>query len=95
MFKTSEPDDGGIPHGDPALEPIHGVDFDTWVSLEAGIRRDDVPQPDRDADAQTYGVPAGAWPAVAAGWAQRRSTDYRMAQRAGTHIEWQASRLRP
>ena len=94
MFKTAEPDDGGIPPGDPALEPIHGVDFDTWVAVEAGIRRDDVPQPARDAYAQSYGVAPGVWPAAASGWAHRRSTDHRMAQRAGTHIEWLASRPR-
>ena len=82
-----EMSDGGIPPGDPVLEPVEGVTFDVWISVTAAMIRSDVPPASRDEFAGRWGVPSGRWEAVNSVWHQRRSTDWRMAERAGTHQE--------
>ncbi len=77
--------DGGIPPGDPVLEPVEGVTFDVWISVSAAMIRLDVPPVSRDEFAQRWGVPPGRWEAVSSVWQDRRATDFRMAERAGTH----------
>ena len=79
--------DGGIPPGDPVLEPVEGVTFDVWISATAAMIRENVPPASRDEFAQRWGMPPGRWEAVNSVWHQRRCTDYRMAERAGTHQE--------
>ena len=87
MRGPAEMSDGGIPPGDPALEPVEGVGFDTWVTIRAETIRTSVPPADRDALAQRWKVPAGRWQAIDAAWQQRRMSDWRLAERAGTHEE--------
>ena len=87
MRGPAELSDGGIAPGDPALEPVEGVGFDTWVTIRAEIIRTSVPTADRDALAQRWDVPAGRWQAIDTAWQQRRMSDWRLAQRAGTHEE--------
>jgi hypothetical protein len=79
--------DGGIAPGDPVLEPVEGVTFDVWIAVSAAVIRLDVPRASRDELAQRWGVPSGRWEAIDAVWQQRRSADFRMAERAGTHQE--------
>ena len=79
--------DGGIPPGDPLLEPIEGVTFDVWIAVCAAVIRLNVPPAARDELAQKWGVPPGRWEAINSVWEHRKSTDWRMVERAGTHQE--------
>ena len=73
-------DDGG---------EVEGVDFATWVAVEAGLVRDRVKPADYDAYAAGHGVPAGEWQAVQSGWQQRMMRDPRLGARFGA--EYQAA----
>ena len=71
------------------LGDIAGVDFATWVAVEAGLVRERVKPADHDAYAERHGVPAGAWPAARSGWQGRMMSDPRIGARFGG--EYQAA----
>ena len=75
------------PAADPDLDPIEGVSLETWAAVEVGTARDRVPPADYDAYAQRYGVPAGRWEAVNAGWQGRMMGDWRVGAKIGEALE--------
>lgn len=77
------PSGGGLAGDDPLLAPIEGVDFDTWVTVQAAVVRERVAPRDHDALAQRHGVPVGRWPAVQSGWQARMKGNPGLAQRFG------------
>jgi hypothetical protein len=70
-----------------AFEPIGGVEFDTYVAVEAGLVRERVAPADYDAYAQRHGVAAGGWSAAAEGWQQRIRGDWKLATAYGAAFE--------
>jgi hypothetical protein len=74
---------GGLAADDPSLEPIEGVDFDTWVAVQAALVRERIPKNAYDEVAQRHGVPPGRWSAVEAAWRGRMKGNPGLAQRFG------------
>lgn len=74
---------GGLDASDPLLAPIEGVDFDTWVSVQAHLVRERVPRSRYDEVAVGHGVPAGRWAAVESAWRSRMAGNPGLAQRFG------------
>ncbi len=72
-----------LPADDPALQPIEGVGFDTWIAVQAAAVRQKVPRSGCDALAQAHGVPAGTWDAVNAAWTKRLQRTPSLAMRYG------------
>ena len=66
-----------------ALDAVDGVDFDTWVAVEAALATGAVPAAEWDARATQLGVPAGRWAAVQSGWQTRIMKDPKLAARFG------------
>jgi hypothetical protein len=83
----SGPADGGLPEGHPALAPIEGVSFDTWVEVQAAVVREKAKRGDIDALAQRHGVPAGRWGAIERAWRDRLPGNPGLAQRFGTEYK--------
>ena len=74
--------DSGAPPLEVGARPddsVEGVDYRTWVTITAGLQRDEVIPAAVDGYAAFRGVPAGRWPAVDAAWQQRAVTDPRVA----------------
>lgn len=59
----------------PAFDPVGGVEYATWVQVEAGLARDRVHPAHADLYASHRGVPAGRWPEVDAAWRARAQAD--------------------
>ncbi len=74
---------GGLRDDDPALAPIEGVGFETWVAVQAAVVRERVAPRDHDALAQRHGVPLGRWTDVQAAWMARMNGNPGLAQRFG------------
>ena len=55
------------------------LDDRTWVTVTAGLQRDEVIPAAVDGYAAFRGVPAGRWAAVDAAWQQRAATEPRVA----------------
>ncbi len=73
---------------------VDGVDFDTWVAVEAGLVRDRVKPADYDAYAQRLGVAPGGWAAVQSGWQGRMMSDPRVGTRFGSAYQAAVKRRR-
>jgi hypothetical protein len=72
---------------EPDLSPIEGVTLETWAAVEVGTASDRVPPAGYDEYAQQYGVPAGAWSRVDAGWRARMSGgDWRVGAKIGEAV---------
>jgi hypothetical protein len=69
----------GTRPGDEVSPPIEGVTYRTWVTVAAGLERDEVVPASIDAYATFRGVPTGRWAAVDAAWQQRAGADPRVA----------------
>lgn len=82
-----------IDAGDPALAPISGVDFETFVAIEVALQSSRVFRPDdQEAQAVARGVAPGTWAAASKGWNKRVRKDRRLAGRLGAaHAEAQAA----
>jgi hypothetical protein len=86
---------GAVPSGGLNLTPeagalgaIGGVDFQTYVAVEAGLIRDRVAPAEYDAYAsERFGVPAGGWSAAADGWQQRIRSDWKLGAAFGEAFE--------
>lgn len=65
------------------LDAVLGVDFDTYVRVEAALATEAVARAAWDARAVQLGVPAGCWAEVQAGWQSRMRADWRLAARFG------------
>jgi hypothetical protein len=74
---------GGLAPDDPVLDPIEGVDFDTWVAVQAELVRERIPRKAYDDVAQRRGVPSGRWGAVESAWRGRMKGSPGLAQRFG------------
>ena len=70
-------------------DAVEGVDFETWVAVEAGLVRDRVKPADHDVYAGRHGVALGTWDAARSGWQQRMMRDPRLGARYGA--EYQAA----
>jgi hypothetical protein len=68
---------------DDGADAPHGVCFDQWVAVSAGLTRDRVKPADADAYAQGHGVPPGAWSAGEAAWKGRMIADWQIGARYG------------
>jgi hypothetical protein len=66
-----------------ALDSVEGVDFDTWVTVEAALATEAVSPADWDSRASQLGVPAGRWVAVQHEWQSRLRKDWKLASRFG------------
>jgi hypothetical protein len=82
VFEKPEPG-GGLDDADPLLEPIEGVDFDTWVAVQADLIRERVPRKAYDEVAARRGVPPGRWNAIESAWRGRMKGNPGLAQRFG------------
>ncbi len=82
VFEKPHPG-GGLSDDDPLLQPIDGVDFDTWVGVQADIVRQKVAKRDYDDLAQRRGVPPGRWEEIESAWRQRLKGNPGLAQRFG------------
>ena len=82
VFEKPEPG-GGLDDSDPLLQPIEGVDFDTWVGVQADIVREKVAKRDYDELAQRRGVPPGRWSEIESAWRRRMKGNPGLAQRFG------------
>jgi hypothetical protein len=74
--------DSGAPPLEAGARPddvVEGVDYRTWVTITAGLQRDEVIPAAVDGYAAFRGVPAGRWVAVDAAWQQRAAADPRVA----------------
>ena len=76
---------------DASHEPIEGVGYRTWVTVRAGLVRDDVHPTHVGLYATHRGVPADRWPAVDAAWSARAAADPRL----GTWSAYDLRRLEP
>lgn len=97
--EVAEVERRGAPFSDPAptfardareweqnagsLEAVLGVDFDTYVRVEAALATEAVAPAAWDARAAQLGVPAGRWAEVQAGWQSRMRADWKLAARFG------------
>lgn len=68
-------------------DAVYGVDFDTWVGIEAGLVRDRVAPGDHAGYAEQRGVPVGQWADVAAAWQGRVRSDWELGARYGAAYE--------
>ena len=66
------------PVADPA-DVIAGVDFDTWVAVEAHLATRPVPPTQHDEVATSLGVAPGAWATAQSGWQERMRADWKLA----------------
>ncbi len=66
-----------------SLDAVDGVDFDTYVAVEAALATEAVAPAAWDERAAQLGVPVGRWSAVQAGWQSRMRTDWKLAARFG------------
>lgn len=64
-------------------EVLEGVDFDTWVRVEARLAARPVAPQEHDAVAASEGVAAGTWAAAQAAWQARLRSDWQLAARFG------------
>jgi hypothetical protein len=74
---------GGLDASDPVLAPIEGVDFDTWVAVQAELVRERVPRNRYDEVAGRHGVPPGRWGDIESAWRGRMTGNPGLAQRFG------------
>ena len=74
---------GGLDATDPLLEPIEGVDFDTWVAVQADLVRERIPKRGYDEAATRRGVPPGRWGEIEKAWRRRMNGNPGLAQRFG------------
>ena len=79
--------DPSMPTAEGSADAVDGVDFDTWVSIEAGLVRDRVAPADHDGYASERGAPAGRWSTVSETWHGRVRTDWRLGARFGAAYE--------
>jgi hypothetical protein len=69
-------DTGAPPQVGPRpTDAVEGVDYRTWVTVTAGLQRDEVLPTAVDAYTSFRGIPSGRWAAVDAAWQQRAATD--------------------
>ena len=66
-----------------SLDAVLGVDFDTYVAVEAALATEAVAPDAWDARAAELGVPAGRWAEVQSGWQSRMRKDWKLASRFG------------
>ena len=66
-----------------SLDVVEGVDFDTYVSVEATLATEAVAPADWELRAAQLGIPHGRWAAVQTGWQARMRTDWKLASRFG------------
>jgi len=72
-----------IDDADPALEPIAGVDLETWLAVEVGLVADAVRPGEHETYAMAKGVPTGCWAEASDGWMKRARKDFRIGSRLG------------
>jgi hypothetical protein len=71
-----------LPQGDPC-PPVEGVDFTTFVAVQAALVRDRVGKADHEAVATAMGVPPGRWAVASDAWMRRVRSDPTVAQAFG------------
>ena len=73
---------------DPStLPPIEGVDWPSFVAIEAGLIRDRVAPAAADSYAAAHGVAPGSWAAAKAGWHARIHSDWRVGAAFGQAMQ--------
>ncbi len=66
---------------------VGGIDFNTWVEVSAGLRREKVKPADWDAYATQHGVAPGTWASAVAAWEGRMMSDWTIGARYGEAFE--------
>lgn len=68
--------------------PLEGLDFDTWIEVQAGLAHDRIPPAGYDEYAQQHGVAPGTWASADAAWHKLlRSGDWRLGMAYGEAME--------
>ncbi len=71
----------------PVGDVVGGIDFDTWVEVSAGLRREKVKPGDWDAYAAQHGVAPGTWASSVAAWERHMTSDWTIGARYGAAFE--------
>ncbi|HUF85192.1 MAG TPA: hypothetical protein VMQ81_11435 [Acidimicrobiia bacterium] len=72
------------PTGDPAFEPIEGVDLDTYAKVTGLLGKNMIMGPENVENyAAEHGVPKGTWQKVMLGWTERIQKFPQVSQRFG------------